>query len=103
MTEKTMEAAGAKGAEGIAQDMQALKQDLNHLRSDIRDLLQTLAGSGKRKLEEAREAIRDQGQAAVDRTRGQILERPLTSVAVVALAGLLVGSILGLALGRHNR
>jgi ElaB/YqjD/DUF883 family membrane-anchored ribosome-binding protein len=98
-----------------ADELKALKEDFERLRSDMGSLLRTLHSAGADKLgnakerlkaaaerfesqaeaqfKEAYDTVRESGKKATNFSREQIEKRPLTSVLVAFAAGFLIGKI----------
>ncbi len=98
-----------------ADELKALKEDFERLRSDMGSLLRSLRGAGADKLGDAKErlkqaaerfesqaeqqfkeaydTVRESGKKASDFSREQIEKRPLTSVLVAFAAGFLMGKL----------
>jgi len=98
-----------------ADELKALKEDFERLRSDMGSLLRSLHGAGADKLSDAKErlkkaaerfesqaeqqfkeaydTVRESGKKAADFSRDQIEKRPLTSVLVAFAAGFLIGKL----------
>ena len=98
-----------------ADELKALKEDFERLRSDMGSLLRSLHGAGADKLGDAKErlkraaerfesqaeqqfqaaydTVRESGKKAADFSRDQIEKRPLTSVLVAFAAGFLIGKL----------
>ena len=93
----------------VREDLKALRRDLDALRTDLRGLVRTagaktadqLAAAKDRLAEAARgvdqrvretyDAALDRGEEAATLARGEVIKRPLTSIAVALGVGLLVG------------
>lgn len=105
-------AAGAAGNSGTA-PRSAMAREYNALLSDLEHLIGTAASMSPEEMSEAkasltarivaaRDSIAGAGTAAIDHARRGakatdrfVTERPWQSVGIVALAGLLVGYLLG--------
>ncbi|MFN0133848.1 MAG: YqjD family protein [Phycisphaerales bacterium] len=102
----------ARKAASIRRDMDAIKDDLTALQSDISDALRDLVAAGKNEAGDVRDrlekSIRDRldqlseraeeigqyGRRAVDGLESQIEEKPWQSVGIAFGVGLLLGVIL---------
>jgi len=105
----------ARAGAGTAEELKALKEDLERLRADVGDLLRSLKGASEEKIKDARSRLREaaasfesraeqqikdayervseEGKRVADLGREQVEKRPLTSVFVAFLAGVLVGKL----------
>jgi ElaB/YqjD/DUF883 family membrane-anchored ribosome-binding protein len=100
-------------------ELETLKQDISKLSSDLKDMVHTVGAQGKEKLaenkkrleraiktlrgeakekfDESYEYVCEHGKEAVEKSRKQIEEKPLTAV----FTALGVGVILGILIGRR--
>lgn len=83
------------------QDVQKLRDEVSQLRNDLKGITDTVKGIAGERGEHARERLRETGAAARERAvraeqavEHQIEERPLASVLVVFIGGLLTGLLL---------
>lgn len=83
------------------QDMENLKSELSQLRSDLRSVTESVRELAAHRGESARERLREAGASARERAtqaehalESQIEERPLASVLVVFIGGLITGLLL---------
>lgn len=92
----------------LGQQLDALRADLNQLRSDMSEMIQTLVQTGKaeagemkekiqtetsRRMHELRDDAREKGQMFADRVETAIEENPMSSVLTALGIGFLVGFI----------
>jgi ElaB/YqjD/DUF883 family membrane-anchored ribosome-binding protein len=92
----------ATSSEQTEKDLQSLRVEIDRLRADLGSLVDTLqdvAGSaGHAAVERAREAAaraRGQAQKATEAVSRQIEERPLSSIVLAFVVGLLLGVLFG--------
>lgn len=100
----------------VSVEMEALKSDVAKLSNDLREMLHTVGAQGKEKLlenkkrleaaiksfkgeakeklDETCEYLREHGQEAVEKSREQIKEKPLTAVGIAFGVGILLGALL---------
>ncbi len=78
----------------LSTEMQQLKQDLGKLQSDLADTLRLLGAEGKQKLRAAYATACDYSKDALEAGKKTIEERPLASVLVAFIAGVLVAKLL---------
>ena len=89
----------------IKHDLQALKDDMKGLLAsmktdghgrmvDLKDRLRDLGGRAKMGLQNTWNTVSDQSEKVVETGRDKIRERPLTTVAIALLAGIVVGRYL---------
>ncbi len=98
-------------------EFETLKNDVQKLTGDLKDLLhavgaqgkeklvenkkrleaalKTLRGEAKEKFGEAYDALKEHGQEAIDLSRKKIEERPLTAVFTALGVGVLIGVLVG--------
>lgn len=101
---------------GVAQELKVLKEDFRTLKSDVRDLISAVGGSSKNRFEDlkawvaesaqrirerageqaqhAYKVARDTSQQAVEKSREQIKERPLSYVGAAFAVGLILGVLI---------
>jgi len=99
-----------------SKELQAIKDDIDSLRSDLRSLMKTAKGEGRGRLEDIRDLLmeasrdlearaeeqlrqamgvaRERGEEAVERSREEISKRPLTMVLSSMAIGLVLGALL---------
>ena len=95
----------------VAVELETLKEDIQKLQGDLKEMFHTLGSQGKEKLEESRKklqaaikslkgeaeekfhetygSLREHGKEALEKSRKQIEERPLTAVLVAFIAGII--------------
>ena len=78
----------------LSSEMEKLKQDLAKLQADLKDTMRIVGTEGKQKLQAAYEAVSGYSEDALDASRKTIEERPLASVLVAFIAGVLVAKLL---------
>lgn len=78
----------------IHNEMDSIRADLSQLRTDLATIMGNLADAGKVESADLQDKAREVGKRAADITEAQIRERPLLSVFVVFLVGLILGKIL---------
>jgi ElaB/YqjD/DUF883 family membrane-anchored ribosome-binding protein len=104
-------AAGTGGGIDLKRDVDALRSDLSALREDIAALVGSAVHAGKaragdatgriadaarsrlQQLGSAWEGATDRGQELLEQAQHRIEERPLQSVGVAFLAGVLIGAL----------
>ena len=85
-------------------DLEAVKEDLSRLRTDLRDLLRKLIETGKsetgvtkeRVLDEINEAFElttERGKAAVQSLENKVQENPLISILLAFVIGFIFGKL----------
>ena len=97
----------------VEQEMQAVKDDLQSLRKDVRALLGALGSEKEQTMRDLKDRVADEArvraqqvrrsmeraarycQKAGSRARDQMSERPVTSVLIALAAGALIGRLLG--------
>lgn len=111
--------AGEANRAEVSVELETLKQDITKLSGDLKDMvhtvgaqgkeklienkkrlehaLKTLRGDAKEKFDETYEYVCEHGKEAVEKSRKEIEERPLTAV----FTALGVGVILGILIGRR--
>lgn len=100
----------------LRQQLAALKEDVQTLRADLRGIAGTVGARGKSRLADVKarlgetaktvhgqakekfqdiyEVAREGGEQAVETCREKIVERPMTSLLVAFLGGIIVGRLL---------
>ena len=98
-------------------EMDAIREDIQKLQNDLKDMFHSIGEQSKEKLQESKQkleaaikslqgqaaekfdeiygAIRDHSQDAVKKSRQQIEERPLTAVLIAFAAGILLDRLIG--------
>ena len=101
-TAKQSAAARAREAnEDLIRQIEILKQEVAHLSGELKRSKQRSAGAAKRAASDGMEALKAQGEAAIEALREnsgeleaelakQVREKPFTSLAVAAGAGFLL-------------
>jgi ElaB/YqjD/DUF883 family membrane-anchored ribosome-binding protein len=106
----------AEKASASREELRVLREDIERLRTDLKDLLKAAREDSTGKLEDIRQRIaqtakdleeragsgmrgaygnvRERGQTALRRGREQVQERPLTVVLGAFVVGLLLGKLL---------
>ena len=91
----------ATAEETLKREIDSLKADLTALRTDFKDLGKDMASAARTGAEAAKDRIRsavdsakEHGEDAAKKLKGQIEEKPLTSVVVAFGAGILLGALL---------
>lgn len=77
----------------IQHDLDALKDDIEKLRSDFGHLAQGYIGKGRDKVRVIRDDIVQSGQKAKNSVEENISKHPLTTIAIAATVGLIVGGL----------
>lgn len=75
-------------------EMEQLKQDFGKLQDDLAAIMRMLGAEGKQKLQAAYESTYEYSKDALKASRKTIEERPLTSVLVAFITGVLVAKLL---------
>jgi ElaB/YqjD/DUF883 family membrane-anchored ribosome-binding protein len=78
----------------LSSEMEKLKQDVGKLQSDLAQTLRLLGAEGKQKLQAAYESACGYSKDALETGRKTIEERPLTSVLVAFITGVLIAKLL---------
>jgi len=78
----------------LSSEMEKLKQDLAKLQSDLASALRIIGTEGKQKVKAAYDSSCEYSKEALEKTRKIIEERPLASVLVAFIAGVLIAKIL---------
>jgi ElaB/YqjD/DUF883 family membrane-anchored ribosome-binding protein len=108
--------AGDSKKEEMSVELDTLKEDVQKLANDLKDMLhtvniqgreklaenkkrleaaiKTLRGEAGEKFDEAYEYVCDHGKEAVEKSRKQIEERPLTAVGIALAVGILLGALI---------
>lgn len=92
------------GQENIGQDLEALREDVTKLRSDLSHLAKSLLEKGKSETDSARDRVveelmsnlrsaRQKGSDTVGTVEHRIQEKPLMSLLIAFLAGLILGKL----------
>lgn len=83
------------------EELQALKDDIERMRADLRDLAKTAVGDvaaaeerAEGRLRQAYDAVREGGETVLRKSREQVQRRPLTTVIAAFAIGVLVGKLL---------
>jgi ElaB/YqjD/DUF883 family membrane-anchored ribosome-binding protein len=80
----------------LQKDLGALKEDMSKLRSDISEITRKLVDLGKIEAGAAREKLLERSRKMADTVEKKIEERPIMSLLVAFIVGLLLGSLSGL-------
>ncbi|HEX5078032.1 MAG TPA: hypothetical protein VFV80_02700 [Geminicoccaceae bacterium] len=89
----------------LNQDVDAIKTDLDALRKDLANVLETIKGTAKNRAESELDALQKRlnqiasdvqasGRDSLRAVESQIGERPLVSIAVAFAVGLMLGKLL---------
>ncbi len=78
----------------LSSELEKLKQDFGKLQSDLATVMRTLGAQGKQKMQAAYDSASEYGKDALDAGRKTIEERPLTSVLVAFITGVLIAKLL---------
>ena len=78
----------------LSTELQQLKQDFAKLQSDLAAAMRTLGAQSKQKVQAAYESACEYSKDALETSRKTIEERPLTSVLVAFIAGVLIAKLL---------
>jgi len=92
------------GQENLGQDLEALREDVTKLRSDLSQLAKSLLDKGKSETDTAKDRLieermsnlrsaRDKGSYTVESVEHKIQEKPLMSLLIAFLAGLILGKL----------
>ena len=101
----------------IKTEVDAIREDIQKLQNDLKDIFHSAGEQGKEKLQEKKQqleaamknlhdraaaiydGLREHGQDAVNKSQKQIEERPLTAVFIAFAAGILFDRLMGRRLG----
>ncbi len=108
--------AGDSKKEEMSVEFDTLKEDVQKLANDLKDMLHTVSTQGREKLaenkkrletaiktlrgetrekfDEAYEYVCDHSKEAVEKSRKQIEEKPLTAVGIALAVGILLGALI---------
>ena len=78
----------------LSSEMEKLKQDFGKLQSDLASVMRTLGTQGKQKMQAAYDSACEYSKDALETGRKTIEERPLTSVLVAFITGVLIAKLL---------
>jgi ElaB/YqjD/DUF883 family membrane-anchored ribosome-binding protein len=78
----------------LRQDVDAIKEDLSRLRTDLGGMTQQWMSRAREGMGEAAEYAQDQGSEALSVVQHQIEDHPLTAVGIALGVGLLLGAML---------
>ena len=92
------------GQENLGQDLEALREDVTRLRSDLSQLAKSLLDKGKSESDTAKERVieelmsnfrsaRDKSNETVESVEHKIQEKPLMSLLIAFLVGLILGKL----------
>ncbi|MBS0190386.1 MAG: hypothetical protein U0573_05715 [Phycisphaerales bacterium] len=84
----------SESIEKLGEDVGRIKEDLNETAHDVAAVASEGVAMAKRGVATSVRTARQQGERAAESLAEQIAERPWTSVAIAAGAGLLVGLIM---------
>lgn len=75
-------------------DIQALKDDLAQLRDDVSNMASNWMSRGRDRVTDFTGGIQDQFQDRIDSVTDWVKQRPIQTVVIAGLAGLILGKIL---------
>jgi len=78
----------------LTQDFEVLREDITRLRTDMGEMLSHLAGGTKTNVAVAKDKLKSSGKKALTYSENTIKERPISSVVVLFLVGLVMGWLL---------
>lgn len=78
----------------LRQDVDAIKEDLSRLRSDLGGITQGWMSRAREGMSDASEYAQDQGSEALHVVQNQIEDHPLAAVGIALGVGLLLGAML---------
>jgi ElaB/YqjD/DUF883 family membrane-anchored ribosome-binding protein len=78
----------------LTQNFDVLREDITRLRTDMGEMLTHLAGGTKSNVAVAKEKLKGTGKKALTYSENTIKERPISSVVVLFLVGLVMGWLL---------
>ena len=92
------------GQENLGQDLEALREDVTKLRSDLSQLAKSLLDKGKSETDTAKDRVieelmsnlrsaRDKSSDTVESVEHKIQEKPLMSLLIAFLVGLILGKL----------
>jgi ElaB/YqjD/DUF883 family membrane-anchored ribosome-binding protein len=92
------------GQENLGQDLEALREDVTKLRSDLSQLAKSLLERGKSETDTAKDRVidelmsglrsaREKGGGTVESVEHRIQEKPLMSLLIAFLVGLVLGKL----------
>lgn len=87
----TREEQREKDIESLRLEMSQLRSDLSAMGRTLKDLASDIGSTAYGRVKESADKAKDQAQRAADTVTQQIGERPLTSVLVSFVVGLLLG------------
>ena len=87
--------------EATREELQALKDDIERLRADLRELAKAAASDmtdaqerAQGRVRQAYDAVREGGESVLRKSREHVQRRPLTTVVAAFAIGVLVGKLL---------
>ncbi len=101
----------------IKTEVEAIREDIHKLQTDLKDMFHTAGEQGKETLQEKKQQLeaamknlhnrasaiydnlREHGQDAINKSQKRIEERPLTAVFIAFAAGILFDRLMGRRLG----
>ncbi len=95
--------------DNVEQEIQAVKEDLNHLRGDIQALIRATGSEKEKKMRELKDRLCDAGEylkkrldrvgkmaaKTCDQARRNMSESPVRSVLIALAAGAVIGRLIG--------
>ena len=92
------------GQEKLGQDLETLREDVTKLRADLSQIAKSLLEKGKNETDSAKDRIfeelrydlqsaRNKGRETVDTVENKIQEKPLMSLLIAFLIGLVLGKL----------
>jgi ElaB/YqjD/DUF883 family membrane-anchored ribosome-binding protein len=81
--------------QALRTELQTLREDLAKLQTDLRAVAQSMVESGKRQAKQTGQRLNEQMESTLDTVQDYIEERPIATVAIAFMTGMLMGRILG--------
>jgi ElaB/YqjD/DUF883 family membrane-anchored ribosome-binding protein len=78
----------------ISNDIQALKDDLSRLRDDVSNIASLWMTRGRERLQDATGDLQERFQGSVENVTDWVKQRPIQTILIASVAGLILGKIL---------
>jgi ElaB/YqjD/DUF883 family membrane-anchored ribosome-binding protein len=78
----------------MSSDIQALKDDLARLRDDVSNIASMWMSRGRERLQDATGDLQDRFQGSVETVTDWVKQRPIQTILIAGVAGLILGKLL---------